>query len=140
PRRLRRLLTYVIENAIRFTERGSVTMTLSLAHGRPGSRQTRLNFTVRDTGTGIPREDQELLFHPQCAQERQFTLSHPRGGVSLLVAKNLAQSLGGDVVLVDSKPGVGTTFEISIDPGRMDNVTWVQEFSEKDFDRKEAPP
>ncbi len=112
--RLRQILVNLIENAIKFTERGEVVVSVS---GCPcNENRFRLDFSVRDTGIGIPPERQKALFHSEGpfdhAQEaRHFGTS----GLGLTVSKRLCELMGGDLS-VESKgiPGQGSICRFSV--------------------------
>ncbi len=106
---LRQIVTNLLANAIRYTDRGGVR--LELEAGTPADLVVR----VCDTGPGINREHLEEIFEPfvQLASER-----HRRGGagLGLPICRRLARRLGGDV-RVESVPGAGSTFELRLPRG-----------------------
>jgi signal transduction histidine kinase/CheY-like chemotaxis protein len=107
PGRFRQILVNLCGNAVKFTERGSVTVALSVksstAHG------VLLRCTVRDTGTGIPADRLHTLFKPFTQVDASTTRRHGGTGLGLSIVKRLAELLGGDVG-VESREGVGSTF------------------------------
>ncbi|HKQ13915.1 MAG TPA: ATP-binding protein [Steroidobacteraceae bacterium] len=107
PGRFRQILVNLCGNAVKFTERGSVTVGLSVrsttAHG------VLLRCTVRDTGTGIPADRLHTLFKPFTQVDASTTRRHGGTGLGLSIVKRLAELLGGDVG-VESREGVGSTF------------------------------
>jgi signal transduction histidine kinase len=115
--RFRRVLLYLLANAIKYTERGKIQvrverMTRKLTEHR---REPLLVVRVVDTGRGIPREELERIFQPFAqVEEGARTDSFTRGvGLGLPLARKLARSLGGDVE-VESEPGQGTTATFSV--------------------------
>ncbi len=112
--RLRQVLVNLIENAIKFTERGEIVVSVS---GSPSHDNLfKLEFSVRDTGIGIPPEQQRALFpsagsldHAQ--EARHFGMS----GLGLAVSKRLCELMGGNLS-VESKgiPGHGSVFRFSV--------------------------
>jgi signal transduction histidine kinase len=108
--RLRQILINLLGNAIKFTQHGSVSLTVQR------DRQTLL-FTVQDTGVGIRQEDIEKLFKSFSQADTSFKRRHGGTGLGLVLARRLAQLLGGDVVLKETALGVGSTFILTIDIG-----------------------
>ena len=116
--RLRQILTNLINNAIKFTERGSVTVQVSCTRGEPvsmgdGRRALRLFFAVVDTGIGIPADKMQKLFKPFSQVDTSSDRRRSGTGLGLIISKRLCELMGGSIS-VDSKPGEGTTFRFSI--------------------------
>lgn len=107
PARLRQILINIIGNAIKFTDRGSVTTTYQV-------EGQNLIFEVRDTGAGISPEQVSRLFKPFSQGDDSVKKKYGGTGLGLLISQRLAQLLGGDVELLESKPGQGSAFRISI--------------------------
>jgi signal transduction histidine kinase len=105
--RLAHALTKVLENAVKFSPEGSeVTLTVTASNGLA-------NFAVRDEGPGIAPEDTQRIF-TRFYQAEGTAKSHPGGyGLGLAVAKVIALAHGGDI-RVESAPGQGATFTLSI--------------------------
>ncbi|MEL6178022.1 MAG: ATP-binding protein [Myxococcota bacterium] len=102
--RLRQVLLNLMGNAIKFTERGDVTLSVSL--GEEG----RALFTVRDTGLGIPEESQPHLFEPFTRVERT---GKPGTGLGLSISAQLLEAMGASLNL-NSRLGVGSTFYFTL--------------------------
>ena len=100
--KLRQMLINVIENAVKFTERGRVTV-------RAYERGTDVVFEVQDTGIGIAPENLERVFEPFWQVEQRKTRRFGGTGLGLSTTRRLAKLLGGDVT-VKSQLGVGSTF------------------------------
>jgi signal transduction histidine kinase/CheY-like chemotaxis protein len=110
--RLRQILVNILSNAIKFTERGSVTLDFSY-------RNQVARFTVTDTGIGIKKKDLERIFKPF---ER---ISHPDHhwsgtGLGLAISKHLVWIMGGDLQ-VESQPGRGSVFRLQM---LLPSVDW----------------
>ena len=106
PDMLRRILVNLGGNAVKFTEQGSVTVTI----GREGDW---LVFEVADTGIGIAQEDIARLFQPFTQLDSGFTRRFGGTGLGLFVSRRLAELLGGDIG-VASAPGSGSTFTLRV--------------------------
>jgi PAS domain S-box-containing protein len=103
PFRLRQILVNLINNAIKFTEKGSVEFGFSVKD------DSILEFFVKDTGVGLKREELDLIFE-RFKRARQSEEKNIVGtGLGLAISKNLVQLLGGEM-WVDSVVGRGTTF------------------------------
>lgn len=119
PQRLEQVLKNFLSNAIKFTDRGSVT--LKVAREADG----RLAFAVRDTGVGIPAEQQQVIF--EAFRQADGTISRKYGGtgLGLSISRELARLLGGDVG-VESAEGQGSTFALTLperyEPGFFQNA------------------
>ncbi len=105
--RLEQVLKNLLSNAFKFTERGGVTLTLS----RAGAH--RLMLAVADTGIGISAEQQESIF--EAFRQADGTISRKYGGtgLGLSISRELARLLGG-AITVESRPGEGSTFTITV--------------------------
>jgi PAS domain S-box-containing protein len=116
--RLRQILTNLINNALKFTEKGSVTVTVSCMKGEPVSlgdsrRALRLFFSVVDTGIGIPADKIQKLFKPFSQVDTSSERRRSGTGLGLIISKRLCELMGGSIS-VDSKVGEGTTFRFSL--------------------------
>jgi two-component system sensor histidine kinase/response regulator len=109
--RLRQVLTNLIGNAFKFTDQGEVALKVSLAPhpgGGPGPGLVLL-FAVRDTGVGIPREQQARLFQPFTQADSSTSRKYGGTGLGLAISRRLAKLMAGDLTF-ESTPGRGTTF------------------------------
>lgn len=116
--RLRQILTNLVGNALKFTERGRITVHVSCMRGEPISmsdtrRSLRLYFAVSDTGVGIPAEKLSRLFKPFSQVDSSSERRRAGTGLGLIISKRLCELMGG-TISVDSKPGEGTTFRFSL--------------------------
>jgi PAS domain S-box-containing protein len=115
--RLRQILQNLVGNAIKFTERGGVTLTVDCARTelRPeqARRTVRLQFAVRDTGIGIPPEKVGLLFKPFSQVDTSARRRRGGTGLGLVIAKRLCERMGG-ALSVESHEGEGSTFYFTI--------------------------
>src|SRR5690606_6124582 len=116
PTRLRQILINLVENAIKFTERGEVRVAMRFADAA-----CTLEIDVCDTGVGIPPETLGKLFRPFTQADSSLTRRFGGSGLGLSICRELARLLGGDV-MVDSEVGVGSTFHVSIGAGDVREV------------------
>jgi signal transduction histidine kinase len=102
--KIKQVLSYIIHNALKFTKEGYVDIGFKADNGF-------VVFIIKDTGTGIPVDKQDLIFiaFEKLESERHTVL--PGVGLGLTIAKYIANSLGGDIWF-ESEPGVGSTFFI----------------------------
>ncbi len=120
PARLRKLLEHLVGNAIRFTSRGGVRVSLRLEAGAP-EEEALLSIDVQDTGEGIEPGQAEELFQPFRQGDGSPARRHGGAGLGLALARGLARKLGGDVV-VSSAPGRGSRFSASVAAGSLAGV------------------
>ena len=109
--RLNQVLTNLLSNAIKFTEQGGVSLRVSRVAGTPS--HVTLRFAVRDTGIGIAAEVQEQLFAPFAQADASITRRFGGTGLGLSIVKRLVKLMGGEVH-VDSTPGVGSEFSVTL--------------------------
>ncbi len=107
PMRLRQALLNFVGNAVKFTERGRIDVSVAMMRERAG--ELLLRFEVRDTGIGIPAEQLGLLFRDFAQSDATTTREFGGTGLGLAITRRLAQLMGGEVG-VHSEPGVGSTF------------------------------
>ncbi len=107
--RLRQMLTNLIGNAVKFTERGTVRVIGKLIPEREATEHECLHFAVSDTGIGIPSDKLELLFQPFSQIDASDTRRFGGSGLGLSIVRSLAEQMGGSVG-VESVQGVGSTF------------------------------
>lgn len=114
PTRIRQILVNLLGNAIKFTDRGEVLLTVRVngedaASGHP----TRLIFSVHDTGPGIAAEVQRRLFQKFEQGDYSTTRRYGGTGLGLAICKELAGLMGG-TISVASTPGVGSRFDVML--------------------------
>jgi CheY-like chemotaxis protein len=111
PGRLRQILFNLIGNALKFTEQGSVRLSVSPL---PGTRELfRILFVVSDTGIGIPENRLEDIFGAFTQVDGSFARRFQGAGLGLGIVRRLTRLLGGGVS-VDSELGKGTSFYVSL--------------------------
>jgi PAS domain S-box-containing protein len=114
PGRLRQVLLNLVGNAVKFTDEGEVDVRVAareLATGTAANPQAgvELRFTVRDTGIGIPLDQQGRIFRAFEQEDNSPTRKYGGTGLGLTIAARLVALMGGNIT-VDSAPGKGSTF------------------------------
>jgi PAS domain S-box-containing protein len=109
--RLRQLVSNLVDNSIKFTNEGSIA--LSVMPESLGEERVQLRFSVRDTGIGIPADLQDKLFEPFIQGDNSAAREHGGTGLGLTICRQLAQLLGGDIGM-RSSPGKGSTFWFTV--------------------------
>ncbi|HWE35348.1 MAG TPA: response regulator [Isosphaeraceae bacterium] len=111
PFRLRQVVVNLVGNAIKFTERGAVTLTVD-ADGPAEAGAVALRFAVVDTGIGIPPEKQATIFAPFEQADGSTTRRYGGTGLGLAISAKLVAMMGG-ALDVESTPGIGSTFRFN---------------------------
>lgn len=106
PMKLRQVLLNLISNAVKYTERGAITVTTEMSDGT-------MDFLVRDTGVGISQENIEKIFEPFWQVEQTTTRRSGGTGLGLAVTRQFVELLGGNIN-VTSTLGDGSTFRVSL--------------------------
>ncbi|WP_339613450.1 ATP-binding protein, partial [uncultured Rubinisphaera sp.] len=118
PIRMRQILANLIGNAIKFTERGGVTLEIRQVN----RGELRLEFDVVDTGIGIKKEQLQNLFKPFVQADSSVTRRFGGTGLGLTISSRLAEKLGGSVKIVESSLGIGSRFRLSVPVGDLDQL------------------
>jgi signal transduction histidine kinase len=109
PVKLKVILKNLIGNAVKFTEKGNVTVEVH-------RRDSGIGFSVTDTGIGIAPEEFQIIFEPFRQAENPLTRKHGGAGTGLYMAKRLAELLGG-IIELESEAGKGSTFRFLMPKG-----------------------
>ncbi len=110
PTRLRQILVNLVGNAVKFTARGEVAVTVAVAGREPA---LQLHFAVRDTGIGIPPDRLDRLFKSFSQVDSSISRKFGGTGLGLAISQRLATLLGGRM-WVESTEGAGSTFHFTI--------------------------
>jgi CheY-like chemotaxis protein len=111
PARLRAAIENLIDNAVKFTERGAVRLDVRAARATRG--RVKLLFCIADSGIGLTRAEIKRLFRPFTQANAEIARRYGGSGLGLAVVKSLAKLMGGDLT-VTSTPGRGATFRLAI--------------------------
>ncbi|MDH3691425.1 MAG: response regulator [Gammaproteobacteria bacterium] len=122
--RLRQILLNLLNNAVKFTEKGEIVLKVAMADKnelpkyevvdpKEGHSKVGLHFSISDTGIGIPENKIDLLFESFTQADTSTTRVYGGTGLGLAISKNLVEMMGGEI-WVESKVGVGTTFHFNI--------------------------
>ncbi len=107
PGRLRQALTHLVDNAVKFTEKGRILVRVSL--DRETDSHAKLRFLVRDSGIGIAPEEKQKLFEAFYQVDRGMDRQFEGVGLGLAICKNIVDQMGGQIG-VESELGKGSTF------------------------------
>lgn len=112
PTRIRQILLNLVGNAIKFTSFGSVELRGYGCKADDGA--DAICFEVKDTGIGVPSSQFDQIFKVFVQADNSMTRKFGGTGLGLALSRSLAREMGGDVEVVESKEGVGTTFKVTI--------------------------
>ena len=126
--RLSQIISNLLSNAIKFTESGSVNLSINALEAKKGS--TLLEFKIRDTGIGIPKEKQELIFqkYNQITSSINYLSTQSGTGLGLSIAKKLTELMNGNIGL-ESEDSKGSTFWIKIEVPVGDQENTIENIS-----------
>ncbi len=111
--RLKQILVNLLTNAIKFTDKGGVSVSVS-SQALETSGKYQITFAVKDTGIGISPESQSQLFQPFTQVDMTISRRHGGAGLGLAISKRLVELMGGRIWF-ESKPGEGSTFYFTIE-------------------------
>ncbi len=116
PGRLRQVLLNLVNNAVKFTERGGITVEVSVAEKT--DRECRVRFAVADTGIGVSKEKIESLFERFTQADASTTRKYGGTGLGLAICRQIIELMGGQID-VESAPGRGSRFWFELEFQRV---------------------
>ena len=114
PGRLRQVLTNLVGNAIKFTDKGQVLVEVK--SGLPADGRAQVHFTVSDTGIGIPEDKRQVIFQAFAQADSSVTRKYGGTGLGLAISARLVEMMGGKVS-VESVIGKGSSFHFTVQYG-----------------------
>ncbi len=111
PTKLRQILINLVNNSIKFTHRGEISLSCSTISNTKNNHI--IQFDISDSGIGIPLNELQTIFEPFHQVDNSMGRSYFGSGLGLTICKELVESLGGEIS-AKSEPGVGTTFSFSL--------------------------
>jgi signal transduction histidine kinase/DNA-binding response OmpR family regulator len=127
PTRLRQLLINLVGNAIKFTASGGIRILARCENATSAS--PTLTLEVVDTGIGLSEAQIAQLFQPFVQADTSTTRKFGGTGLGLAICRRLAHMLGGDIA-IDSSPGRGSSFRLTIAAGSLEGVKFFEELQE----------
>jgi signal transduction histidine kinase/DNA-binding response OmpR family regulator len=130
PGRLRQIVVNLVGNAIKFTDEGEIVVRVALKS--QDSDRAVLQFSISDTGIGIPPEKQARMFEAFEQADTSTTREYGGTGLGLAISKQLVELMGGEIA-IESQLGHGTTFSFSAKFGVQQNPTPKPHESDREF-------
>jgi len=127
PTRLRQILMNLLGNAIKFTNAGTIQLTVAVENAQ--SVKPLLRCDVIDTGIGMTTEQLDRLFQPFAQADNSMARKYGGTGLGLAISRRLARLMGGDLT-VTSVPGQGSCFSVTLETGSLEDATWFNEATE----------
>ncbi len=112
--RIKQILINLIGNSIKFTKTGGVQVVVDLAHIQSNDQKDYLKIIVSDTGVGMTQNQIKNIFKPFSQGDSSMRRQFGGSGLGLTISRRLANALDGDIIVLDSQPGKGSTFEITL--------------------------
>jgi len=139
--RIRQIIINLIGNAIKFTERGDIVLSVSLVASADDNQNDKykLMFSVKDNGIGMTKEQQGKIFESFSQADSSTTRKYGGTGLGLSICKQLSELMGGGIK-VDSEPGKGSVFSFTVvfEEGDLKKIEQMQK--EKSIDVKDINP
>jgi len=114
PVRLRQILVNLLDNAVRFTERGAVRLRVRVESAV--DERIRLHFEVQDSGIGVSKDERERIFESFTQADGSTTRRYGGTGLGLTISRRLVEMMGGRIWL-ESEPGRGSVFHFTVELG-----------------------
>jgi len=111
PARINQILINLLNNAVKFTEKGAITVSVSCCFQEDGDYE--IHFAVKDTGIGIPEDKMHRLFHPFSQADASMARRYGGTGLGLVISKRLTELMGGRM-WAESLVGSGSIFHFTV--------------------------
>jgi PAS domain S-box-containing protein len=125
PSRLKQILLNIVENAIKFTDRGEVRIIIRSRLPQDRLAPIMLEFEVIDTGIGMDVDQQRAIFTPFTQGDASMARRYSGAGIGLALSRRFSQALGGDLILKRSEPARGSDFIASILDGPAGSAQFI---------------
>ena len=112
PLRFKQVISNLISNALKFTERGEVSVSVKLSR-TIGEDTLRMQLDIRDSGIGISPADLQRLFEPFAQVDNSNRMARKGAGLGLVISRHLCQVMGGEIHM-NSQPGAGTQVQVCL--------------------------
>ncbi|PLX18907.1 MAG: hypothetical protein C0601_03395 [Candidatus Muiribacterium halophilum] len=129
PVRLKQVLANILSNSLKFTEKGSIELNYSVDENK------KLYITIEDTGVGIPKEKQKIVFNKFTQVDSSFTRKYGGTGLGLTIVKKLLENMDGNIK-IDSEPSKGTKVTITIPIKEINKPNKIEEDGKKEVINK----
>jgi CheY-like chemotaxis protein len=120
--KLKQVLLNLLGNAVKFTHKGHVKLSVNTICRETDTSRFDLVFTVEDTGIGIPEEEWESVFEPFTQQEGQSQTEYGGAGLGLSISRKITRAMGGDI-RVSSSRGEGSRFTVTLENVQVVSIT-----------------
>ena len=124
PKRVKQILCNIVGNAIKFTDRGKVSVLVSFFEN-----SSEIMILVTDTGIGMNKGQVKKLFRPFQQADTSVSRKYGGSGLGLVLSRDLARQMGGDIRVLKSLPGKGTDIEIRLAVGLLSGSKLISDFS-----------
>lgn len=131
PFRIKQILTNLIGNAVKFSDNGSIKISVQNGSQPNSSCKKMLMIVVEDEGVGIQSEQRENLFKPFAQGDQSVRRRFGGSGLGLFISRKMARALGGDVVLDEKKRERGASFQFTFEDISADLKGWSEQENRK---------
>jgi len=128
PTRISQILLNLLNNALKFTEKGEVFLSLTAGELSPDRKSQKINLKVRDTGIGIPYDKQRLIFDAFIQADSSTTRKYGGTGLGLTITKAVVEKMGG-VISCNSEVGKGSEFNVTLSLAGSDTPAAADDYS-----------
>ncbi|MCP4345612.1 MAG: PAS domain S-box protein [Desulfobacterales bacterium] len=131
--RLGQILTNLVMNAVKFSEKGGITVTVN-----PGNQANMIHFVIEDTGIGIPPDRLSKIFEPFTQADGSSTRQFGGAGLGITISRELVELMGGKI-WVESEEGKGSTFHFTVCMEPVSQTSEAQVRSDSEYKKEDLP-